>query len=89
MLARKLPNVTDDDVTYAADEWKVLEVEDNPHVTNLVTNQRVDHYWRDVFGIETSDKKRSIQYWRRLLLQHLFFLMEIVMWSMASLSTKT
>ena len=36
--ARKLTNVTDDGVTYAADEWKVLEVEDNPHVTNLVPN---------------------------------------------------
>ena len=88
-LARKLSNVTDDEVTYAADESKVLEVEDNPHVTYLVPNQRVNHYWRDVFGIETSDKKRSIQYWRRLLLQHLFFIMEIVMWSVASLSSKT
>ena len=76
--------------TYAADEWKVLEVEDNPNVTNLVPNQRVSHhYWRDVFGIETSDKKRSIQYWRRFFLQHLFFLMEKVMWSMVSLSSKT
>ena len=81
--------MTHDEVTYAADEWKVLEVEDNPHVTNLVTNQRVDHYWRDVFGIETSYKKRNIQYGRRLLLQHLFFLMEIVMWSVASLSANT
>ena len=39
-LGRKLPNVTHDEVTYAADAWKVLEVEDNPHVTNLVPNQR-------------------------------------------------
>ena len=49
--------MTDGEVTYAADEWKVLQVEDNPHVTNLVPNQRVDHYWRDMLGIETSDKK--------------------------------
>ena len=89
ILVRKLPSVTDDEVAYAADKWNVLEVEDNPHVTNLVLNQRVNHYWRDVFDIETSDKKRSIQYWRILLLQHLFFLMEIVMWSIPSLSTKT
>ena len=67
-LDRKLPSVNDDEVTYAADEWKVLEVEGNPHLTNLVPNQRVNQYWRDVFGIETSDKKRSVQYWRRLLL---------------------
>ena len=45
------------EVTYAADEWKIMEVEDNPHVRNLVPNMRVYHYWRDVFGIETSDKK--------------------------------
>ena len=88
-LPRKLPNLTDDEVTYAADEWKVFEVEDNPHVTNLVPNQRFSHYWRDVFDIETSDKKRSIQYQSRLLPQHLFFLMELVMQSVASLSTKT
>ena len=30
--------MTDDEITYA--EWKVLEVEDNPHVTNLLPNQR-------------------------------------------------
>ena len=53
-LASKLPNVTDDEVTYAADEWKVFEVEDNPHVTNLVSNQRLDHCWRDI--------KKSILY---------------------------
>ena len=51
--------MTDDEETYAADEWKVLEVEDNPHVTNLVPNQMLDHYWRDMFGIEMSDKKVS------------------------------
>ena len=40
-----MPNVTVDEITYAADEWKVLEVEHNPHVTNLVPNQWVYHYW--------------------------------------------
>ena len=52
--------MADDEVVYAADEWKVLEVEDNPHVTNIVPDMRVNHYWRDVFGIEPFDKKKEV-----------------------------
>ena len=41
------------DIVNVADEWKVLCMDDNVKSLGL-PNQRVDHFWRQVFSLQTS-----------------------------------
>ena len=53
-LAKVFPQVIDEEkVSQVKDEWRLYQAEDD-HKVLKKPNQRVDHYWREVFKIKTT-----------------------------------
>ena len=45
--------IDEEKVSQVKDEWRLYQAEDD-HKVLKKTNQRVDHYWREVFKIKTT-----------------------------------